>query len=149
MTGCCGTPKERYTVRDEAWYDPATRRFAHVLSLKGQPLFANSYDGRAVHRLELDEQGRPRMKDEPVTREFQPPKSPADFLGIFAYVKSSQDDPGRRHVLRDEGPTKLADGTPAHVLCMSIFQDEASRLLLGYFLMTIRDDSVRRSSVSS
>src|SRR5262249_39587692 len=94
-------------------------------------------------------QGRPRMKDEPVTREFQPPKSPADLLGIFAYVKSSQDDPGRRHVLRDEGPTKLADGTPARALRMSIVQDEANKLLQGHFLVTIRDDNHRVESISS
>jgi hypothetical protein len=143
-----GDPKEGYTVRDESWYDPATHRFAHVLSLKGRPLFANSYDGRSVHLLELDEQGRPRIKDEAVTREFQPPKSPADFLGIFAYVKSSTDDPGRRHFVRDQGPTKLADGTPAHIVRLGFTGDESNKLLQVDFLVTIRDDNHRVESIS-
>ena len=66
-----GKPGPGYTILDQSWYDPATRRFARVLSLEGRPLFANSYDGKAVHLLEHNEQGEPRIKDEPVTRDVQ------------------------------------------------------------------------------
>lgn len=143
-----GKPGEGYTVRDESWFDPTTRRFAHVLSLRGRPLFANSYDGRFVHLLELDEQGVPRIKDERVTAEFQPPREPSDFLGVFAFIKVSQTDAGRRHKLRDEGPTRLADGTPGHRLRMMIEQYEDNPQLQGYFLATIRDDNHRIESLS-
>jgi hypothetical protein len=143
-----GRPAERYTIRDESWYDPATHRFAHILSLAGRPLYANSFDGRSVHLLELDTQGRPRIQDEEVTREFQPPKSPAEFLGILAYVKTSTDDPGRRHVVHDDGPTKLPDGTPAHVLRLGFVRDESNKLLQVDFRVTIRDDNHRVESIS-
>ena len=42
------SPGERYTVDDQAWYDPAKGRFVRLLSLNGTPLFANSYDGAVV-----------------------------------------------------------------------------------------------------
>ncbi len=143
-----GRPAERYTIRDESWYDPATHRFAHILTLEGRPLYANSFDGRSVHLLELDDQGRPRILDEPVARDFQPPKSPADFLGILAYVKTSTDDPGRRHVVHDDGPTKLPDGTPAHTLRLGFVRDESNKLLQVDFRVTIRDDNHRVESIS-
>jgi hypothetical protein len=143
-----GRPREGYAIRDESWYDPATHRFAHILSLAGRPLYANSFDGRSIHLLELDAQGRPRIHDEPVTREFQPPKSPADFLGILAYVKTSTDDPGRRHAVRDEGPTKLPDGTPAHILRLGFLRDESNKLLQVDFRVTIRDDNHRVESIA-
>ncbi len=143
-----GEPREAYTVREESWYDPATRRFAHALSLRGRPLFANAYDGRAVHLLELDAQGRPRIKDEPVAPEFRPPPDPSDFLGAFAWVKTTKDDPGRRHIVRDEGPAKLGDGTPAHLLRLSFAQDESNKLLQVHFLVTVRDDNHRVESIA-
>ena len=114
-----GKPNEGYTVRDETWYDPATHRFAHVLSLHGRPVFANSYDGRSVHLLEIDEKGRTRIKDEPVAKDFEPPRSPSEFLGIFAALTGKRDRPDLKSIVRLDGPTKLADGTPAHVFRVS------------------------------
>jgi hypothetical protein len=142
-----GDPKEGYTVRDESWYDPETRRFAHVLTLKDRPLFANSYDGRAVHLLEVDEQGRARIKDDPVAPGFQPPKDPAGFLGIFAFARSSKDDLSRRQAVRDDGPTKLADGTPAHALRL-ISPGGSGPGLNSYVRVIIRDDNDRVESLA-
>lgn len=120
--------KAGYAIRDESWYDPKTHRFAHVLTLTGRPLFANAYDGRSVRLLELDEQGRPRMKDEPVTPAFEPPKDPGHFLGIIGVALGGslkEGELGRPDLVRDEGPIKLADGSPAHVLRMTFSESEA------------------------
>jgi hypothetical protein len=142
-----GDPKEAYTIRDESWFDPSTRRFAHVLTLKGRPLFANSYDGRSVHLLEVDNQGQGRFKDEPVATGFQPPKDPSGFLGIFAFAKSSKDDLGSRQAVRDDGPTKLADGTPAHVLRLISPGGSSGPGLDSHVRVTIRDDNHRVESL--
>jgi hypothetical protein len=142
-----GKPGEGYTVRDESWYDPATHRFAHVLSLEGRPMFANSYDGRSVHLLEVDEQGRTQIKDEPVAPGFQPPKDASGFLGIFAFAKTSKDDLGRTQELRDDGPVKLADGTPAHALRLIGPGGGSGPALDSYVRVTIRDDSHRVESL--
>lgn len=139
-----GDGKERYTIRDESWYDPATHRFAHVLSLKGRPLFANSYDGHSVHLLEVDEQGQARFKDEPVAPGFQPPKDPAEFLGLLAVARpaSAKDQiADRPEMVRDEGPVKLADGTPAHVLRVGLLESESGIGFDAYSRLTIRDDN--------
>jgi hypothetical protein len=141
-----GDPKEGYTVRDESWYDPATHRFAHVLTLKGRPLFANSYDGRAVHLLEIDEQGHARIKGEPVAPGFRPPKDPSEFLGILAFAKSSMGDLDKGYSVRDDGPTKLADGTPAHVLLV-IGPGGSGPVIDSYARVTIRDDNHRIESL--
>ena len=117
-------PKEGCTIRDESWYDPATQRFAHVLTLKGRPMFANSYDGRSVHLLEIDERGHAQLRDESVTPAFQPPQDPAEFLGILAVSLSASEKD------RSAGPTwsamkvpiKLADGAPARTLRVAFLE---------------------------
>jgi hypothetical protein len=141
--------EQGYTIRDESWYDPATRRFAHVLTLKGRPLFANAYDGRSIRLLELDEQGRPRMKDEPVTPAFEPPKDPGHFLGIIgvALSSSSKDDFGRPDLVRDEGPIQLADGSPARALRVTFSERDADIGIDAYSRVFIRDESHRVESL--
>jgi hypothetical protein len=135
-----GRPGLGYTILDQSWYDPATRRFARVLSLEGRPLFANSYDGQAVHLLELNEQGEPRIKDEPVTREFKPPSDPAEFLGISAGLRSAADRPDRRDLFRDMGPAKLRDGTTGRILRSTNPGNDAKPPADSYAQWTIRDD---------
>ncbi len=125
-----------YTVRDQSWYDPATHRFARVLSVENRPLFANAFDGRAVHLLEIDEQGRSHIVDQAVTADFQPPKDPAGFLGIAAGLTGVLDRPDRRDLVRDEGPTKLADRTLARVVRLTSPGNGPD----SYLLATIRDD---------
>ena len=46
-----------YSVKDESWYDPASGRFARLLTVDEKPLFANAYDGKAVYWLELVDGG--------------------------------------------------------------------------------------------
>jgi hypothetical protein len=142
-----GDPKAGYTIRDESWFDPATRRFAHVLILKDRPLFANSYDGRSVRLLEVDEQGQARIKDEPVAPGFQPPKDPAEVLGIFAFVKGSKEQFDRTSRVRDDGSIKLADGTSARVLRLTFLDGDSAPGLDSYLRVTIRDDSHRVESL--
>src|SRR5262249_45194109 len=127
--------------------DPATRRFAHVLTLRGRPLFANSYDGRSVRRLEVDEHGRAQMKDEPITPAFQPPRDAAVILGMFSFLREPKDLTDRPGRVREEGPTRLADGTSARVLRLT-FPDGATAPVLDSFLqVTIRDDNHRVESL--
>jgi hypothetical protein len=140
-----GPAGEGYAIRDEAWYDPATHRFAHVLTLKGLPVFANAYDGRSVHLMELDDQGRPRVEDKTVAVGFEPPKDPGHFLGILGVVLSanSEEDLGRRDLVRDEGPVKLPDGTPAHALRVTFSEGGSGVGIETYGRVTIRDDTHR------
>jgi hypothetical protein len=135
-----GRPRLGYTVLDQSWYDPATRRFARVLSLEGRPLFANSYDGKAVHLLELNDQGEPRISDEPVTREFKPPSEPAEFLGFSADLRSVANRPDRRDLFRDAGPTKLRDGTTGRLLRSTNPGNDGKTPADSYAEWTIRDD---------
>ena len=90
-----GEPREGYTIRDESWYDPATHRFAHVLSLEGRPLFANSYDGRSVHLLELDEQGQRPDQGRAGRPRIPAAEGPAEFLGMFALREAGAKDESR------------------------------------------------------
>lgn len=139
-----------YTIRDESWYDPKTHRFAHVLTLKGRPLFANAYDGRVVRLLELDEQGHPRMKDEPVAPAFESPKDPGHFLGIIGVALGGSPkagELGRPDLVRDEGSIKLADGTPAHALRVTFSEGNADIGFDAYSRVFIRDDDHRVESL--
>jgi hypothetical protein len=142
-----GKPGPGYTILDQSWYDPVTHRFARVLSLDGRPLFANSYDGKAVHLLELNQQGAPRIKDEPVTREFKAPPDPAEFLGIAAGLRSAADRPDRRDLFRDAGPTKLKDRTTGRILRSTNPGNDAKVPPDSYAQWTIRDDNHRVESL--
>ena len=83
---------EGYTVEDQCWYDPATGRFVRVLTSGGKPIFANSYDGRNVYGLETPATGQPQVIRHPIAKDFQAPKSPAEFLGMAAGLRSSVSD---------------------------------------------------------
>src|SRR5262249_53588094 len=71
---------------------------------------------------------------------FQPPKDPSEFLGIFAFARISKDDLGtKQQELRDDGPTKLANGTAAHALRLIGAGSNAD----SYLRVTVRDDNHR------
>ncbi len=141
-----GEPGKGYTVQDQTWYEPSTRRFARVLSLDGRPLFANAYDGKAVYLLEFDDQGQPRLKRSLVTGEFQPPMNPAAVLGIAAGLTSNLDRRSAKDFAKDAGATTLDDGARAHVVKLSFSrlnadeQADEAKQLDAYFRVTIRDD---------
>lgn len=134
-------PDKGYTVRDVAWYDPATGRFARVLTVEGRPLFAHSFDGQALYTLTPDDEGKPHVERAAVTETFQPPKSPADFLGLAAGLTSTLDAKDRADLVSDAGRTKLDDGAPARVVKLGFgAMGPPERQLEAYFRVTIRDD---------
>ncbi|MCE5251784.1 hypothetical protein LLG96_16365 [bacterium] len=75
-------PLEQYTVRDESWFEFKTGRFAHIFSVDGIPVCANSFDGKAVYTLDNMQSGGWQIHSSTVTDTFQPPKNPAEYLGI-------------------------------------------------------------------
>ena len=141
-----GDPKEGYTVRDDSWFDPKTGRFAHVLTLKDRPIFANAYDGRSVYLLEVDEQGRPHIKQEPTAKGFQPPRNPALFLGTFAGLIRDFERPDKLYTPHEEGPTKLADGTPARVVRLDFLEGQDTPMPWSALRVIVRDDNRRIES---
>ena len=108
-------PGQRYTVRDQSWYDPATGRFARLLTAGGRPIFANSCDGDSVYALETDPTGAVRIVRTPTTQDFQPPKSPAQFLGMSAGL-SDLLKRGDESLVLMPGEVTLADGSQARVV---------------------------------
>ena len=80
-----------YAVQDESWYDPATGRFARVLTRDGKPIFANSFDGKSVYVLESPASGPPRIVGHAIAKDFQAPKSPAEFLGFATVLRGALD----------------------------------------------------------
>lgn len=136
-------PGATYRLRDESWYDPATHRFAHILSLNGRPLFANAFDGRSVHLMDLDDQGRPRVESRAVDAAFQPPRDPSEFLGVLTVARPVEDEAhlSRPDLIHEEGQVKLADGTPAHVVRITSLSRESGIGLDVDLRITIRDDN--------
>lgn len=102
------------TVSDLAWYDTATGRFARVLKIGDQVLFANAYDGESVYLATKSPEGALRIKQELVTDEFQMPNNPADFLGIAAGITGSIP---KEHYppIQEVTSETLDDGTPVRV----------------------------------
>lgn len=108
-------PGEHYTVDDRTWYDPATGRFARVLTTGGKPIFANSYDGEAVYLLEIDATGASRIVKTQIAQDFRAPKSPAEFLGMSAGLSDFLKRKDEGTVLMPAEVT-LADGSQARVV---------------------------------
>ena len=133
-----------YTVEDHAWYEPATARSIRLLTVDGTPIYANSFDGKAVYFLEASaEEGR-RVVKTPLADGFRAPDSPAKFLGIAAGLPSRLDEKDKTPALdvaRVEEIT-LDDGSRAHVLKVGYSrQDGPPAMPDAYHLFTVREDN--------
>ena len=134
-------PGESYTVRDAAWYDPSTGRFARVISVEGRPLFAHSFDGQAIYTLSSDEKGESHVERAAIGKEFRPPKSPAEFLGIAAGLASALDEKDRRDLVSDVGRTTLEDGSSARVVKLGLSPiGPPDKQIEASYRVVIRDD---------
>jgi hypothetical protein len=134
-------PGESYTVRDAAWYDPATGRFARVISVEGRPLFAHSFDGEAIYTLSGDEKGESHVERAAIGKEFRPPKSPAEFLGIGAGLTSALDEKDRRDLVSDVGHTTLEDGSSARVVKLGLSPiGPPDKQIEAFYRVVIRDE---------
>lgn len=129
-----------YTVEDQSWYDPATGRFARVLTRDGKPIFANSYDGTNVYVEEAPADGPPRIVSHPIAKDFQAPKSPAEFLGMAAGLRSGLDVKDESLVSNVE-KTTLDDGAEARVVKLAFAKADAKEAISSYWLVTIRSDN--------
>lgn len=131
---------EGYTVKDECWYDPATGRFARVLTSGGKPIFGNSFNGKNVYTLETSGVGQPKIVKHPVTKDFHAPKSPAEFLGMAAGLRSLVDAKNENRA-KDIGKTTLADGAEARRVKLSLPSGGPKDAEDNYWLLTIRSDN--------
>jgi hypothetical protein len=129
-----------YTVKDECWYDPATGRFVRVLSNSGNPIFANSYDGKNVYSLETSATGQAQVAKRPVAKDFQPPRSPGEFLGMAAGLRSSVSEKNES-LATDAGKTTLADGSEARQVKLHLPSGGPQEADENYLLVTIRSDN--------
>jgi hypothetical protein len=130
-----------YTVKDESWYDPATGRFVRILTAEKKPLFASAYDGKAVYWLELADGTASTVVRREVSDDFQTPKSPAEYLGIAAGLRTSLDEKNEEYVW-DAGTVTVADGVTARVLKTGFPKHQGDAPSLdAYYLFTIREDN--------
>ena len=126
-----------YTVEDECWYDPPTARFVRLLTCDGKTLFASAYDGTRIYRLETVA-GQARIVSHPVDKGFQPPRNPAEILGIGAGVRYSIDT-WNAGMVHDAGKTMLADGTEGRLVRLG--SPGETLPAKPYWLVTIRSDN--------
>ena len=128
-------------MEDQSWYDPATGRFARVLTRDDKPIFANSFDGKNVYAEESPAAGPPRIVSQPITKDFQAPKSPAEFLGMAAGLRSGLDLKRDEGLVSDVAKTTLDDGAEAQVIKLSLPKPDAKDRADSYWLVTIRSGS--------
>lgn len=130
-----------YSVKDESWYDPASGRFARLLTMDEKPLLANACDGKAVYWLELVDGATPRVVRHEVSEDFRAPESPADYLGIAAGIRTRLDEKNE-DLVSDAGEVTLDDGTTARVLKVAFPEPEGDAPRFNaYYLFTIREDN--------
>ncbi len=136
-------PGKGCTIKDESWYDPTTGRYTRVMTAAGKPIFATAFDGSQVYDLEIPATGTPRVVNQAISNDFQPPKSPAEFLGISTGLESKVDRKDKS-LVRDVGKTILEDGSEAHQLKLGMPTDGGPKdAVESYSLMTIRADNNR------
>jgi hypothetical protein len=130
---------EGYTIKDQAWYDPPTRRFIRLLTEGETPIFANSFDGQAIYDFVSD--AAVPIARSPITDDFKAPEKPAEFLGIGAGMPNGLDESKRGYVdISDAGELTL-DGSPARVVKVAFRQDGAKQKIDAHYLYTIREDT--------
>ena len=129
------TEAESYVVADHSWYDPATGRFARVVKTDGGVVFANSYDGHSVYATTTRPDGTLSVVEEAVPETFNPPQSPAEFLGLAAGLKTALAEDDTMVLSVEEGV--LHDGATAHIY--KVGTPDPSGNLQGYWLFKVRD----------
>lgn len=127
---------ESYVVTDHSWYDPVTGRFARMVKTDGGVVFANSYDGHSVYATTTRPDGTLLVVEEVVPETFNPPQSPAEFLGLAAGLKTAlaKDDTMVLNVEEDV----LHDGATAHIYKVGTRDPRGN--LQGYWLFKVRDE---------
>ena len=126
----------RYTVTDESWYEPATGRFARIMTVADRIIFANSYDGQYVFTSDT-ETGAFQLTKNQTAASFTAPTEPAAFLGIAAGLRSNVLDDDFAPV-QNTAEEYLADGTEVTTITTgfkNLYGD-----LDAYWLFRIRDD---------
>jgi hypothetical protein len=133
-------PGEGYTIDEDLWYESSTGRYAHILRDKGLLIFANSYDGKALHISERMTDGSLKIGAESA-EEYKAPSIPAAFLGMGAAFNGGLNEKNMAQ-FSDQGPGTLEDGTPVRVLrfMMGAGSDGAPQSAQdSYVLFKIRD----------
>ena len=129
-----------YEAEDEVWYDPATARFIRLITADGTPIYANSFDGKAVYLLEATSEGDQRVVRKPLTEDFKAPQSPVELLGIGPGLptKLSEKDATEALDVTKAGEVTLDDGSQAYVLKLSYAQQDGPPTPKAHHLTTIR-----------
>ena len=129
-----------YTVKDDSWFDPESGHFARVLTVEDEPLFASAYDGKAVYWLEIVDGKDATVVRNEVSKDFQAPSNPAEYLGLGAGVGTSLDEE-KEHLVSEAGEVVLDDGTKARLLKTGFNTSGSDQDQLdAYYLFTIRED---------
>ncbi|MBN1506957.1 MAG: zf-HC2 domain-containing protein [Sedimentisphaerales bacterium] len=127
---------ESYVVTDHSWYDPVTGRFARVLKAGDSVVFANSYDGRFIYDANVTAEGANHINKQALAAGFEPPQSPAEYLGLAAGLKSGLAKDSSLVQKVEEGT--LPDGEPAHIY--TVGTPDPNGRLQGYWLFKVRDE---------
>lgn len=127
---------ESYVVTDHSWYDPVSGCFSRVLKAGEAVVFANAFDGRTIYGATMALEGTIQVVGQPVSEGFQPPQSPAEYLGIAPGLKTTLagDDTSVQSV---ETGT-LADGRP--VTLFKVGTPNPDGQLIGWWLFKVLDD---------
>lgn len=104
-----------YSVLDEVWFEPSSKRFIRILSLYGKAIFVTSYDGQRVYSIESDEQGKRNIVSHAVTESFQAPLDPTGLLGFAPGLKAQIDQQSEVFPIEFVGESELEDGTPVQL----------------------------------
>ncbi len=131
-----------YTVKDEAWYDPATARFIRLMTAEKTAIYANSFDGKAVYFLEVSGEEGPRVVRQTITKDFKAPQSPVELLGIGPGLPTGLSEKDKTEALdvSKAGEVTLDDGSQAYVLKVSYSQEGGPPTPEAYHLTTIRKE---------
>jgi hypothetical protein len=132
-------PGEGFTVLDETYYDPRGGRFSRVMTLKGKPIFANSFDGEAVYSLGLEPNGAVQVARDAIASDFNAPRSPAEFLGLAADIGIELDEKSKS-MFSEAGEAELSDGSKGRVIKKAMKLGESvDTLINAYWLFTVRE----------
>jgi len=129
--------RESYVVTDHSWYDPVSGCFSRVLKAGEAVIFGNAYDGRFTYDATLGPGPVVQVASQAMAGGFQPPQSPAEYLGIAPGLKTALNQD--HSMVQSVEPGTLADGTPVHSFKVGISNPDG-QANHGWWLFKVRDD---------
>jgi ankyrin repeat protein len=108
-------PARGFTVHNDSWYDPSSKRFASITLIDDDPFFINSFDGEIVRTTEAADSSQLKIVEKKMTGSFTWPEELNRNIGVYNDVEQMLERFDEENI-SEAGEGTLEDGTQVRLV---------------------------------